>query len=512
MATIVHRCSPPSTLAFLSISILLTLPLASPIASTDLLPVTRTGGKYDCFSDNECSLGKFCNRSELEGLMEFGECIPLVKENAECISSYGGDWWIWTEETDGPYKFHNCQAGLYCDSKYKCRPTAGVGKSCDDEVYNSCEAGTYCDGKSKKCIKQVGLAAACGTSDLKNPQCLDSAGLYCKKPELSADTGICARKLTGGKTSDPHGDGCYGFEIEVGKDAKKVCMPRRLKGQFCRWNSQCDGERRPGSMRKDTVCNWVNKRTGYLPRYGVCAKERDLLRTAGAVCTPGMDLCDARRDLRCEKRGGKHVCVQKGGFNPHAASHCTPNSEFSECPGQECRRVSGMITTSPHGPFLCLRKIERLAQGEICSLFEHTHCKKGLKCVKAEGIRTKDGDQPLGYCMQQIGEGKNCTEWHRVACTEGTFCIADADAEMKCTKSTTKPRVVASFSGYQISCKSRDCAPGLVCVDDECQLPQKESKLRAVCGQTSPAFKVRIASATNRLPLDTSSNFSVFFP
>lgn len=210
----------------------------------------------------------------------------------------------------------------------KCRQPSFIGDSCDPDVAHSCEYGAYCNEKSRKCRKQGDLGSRCEPSVYIHKQCADSTGLYCKRTKQDETTGTSERKL------------CFGFRIEVGEDERTLCMPRRLEGQLCTNNFQCRGETRVGSTRSDTVCYWVDKHMGVLPLHGVCAKERDLIRTAGAPRTSALDLCDARRDLRCEKREGKNVCGQNGGFNLHAHTQCTPDSKFSKCPGQVCRQFT----------------------------------------------------------------------------------------------------------------------------------------------------------------------------
>lgn len=368
----------------------------------------------------------------------------------------------------------------------------------------SCESGTYCDETSKTCKKKGSQGSSCQRTynthrnTVHNP-CADSLGLYCKRTKEDSVPdivpGTCVRKVTGGETSDA--GACSGFLIKVGKNATSACMPHGLEGQPCRKNTQCRGEMRAGSTRSDTICNWVDKEMGLLPRYGVCAKERDLIRTVGAPCTPGLDLCDARRDLRCEKRGGKHVCVQNGGFIPHGHTHCTPRSMFSKCPGQVCRQLTETISEVPFGPFLCLRATESLKQGEICSSAEHTHCGKGLECVTVDGLQ-EDFPIQTAYCILRVNEGEECSQWHRTTCGEGTSCITG-----KCDKSNDQPSLVAmSFSGKDAPCLKVPCAPGMICSISRkrCELPEKVVELGSVCGASSPVYKVSVASDEHDWP------------
>lgn len=95
MPTIVHGWFSTLTLGLTCVAILFTLSQSSPTASTLISSsVRRTGGKYDCLSDNECPIREYCQDGEL---LEFGECLPLRKENAKCESLYDDEVWVHLE-------------------------------------------------------------------------------------------------------------------------------------------------------------------------------------------------------------------------------------------------------------------------------------------------------------------------------------------------------------------------------------------------------------------------------
>lgn len=465
-----------------------------PASTTQMSTTNRASLKYDCLSDNECPIGKYCNFHDGD-LLEFGECVPLVKKDGKCTSSYDRHVWIWFDESSGPYEHHNCAKGLYCNRSQKCRRAADIGGNCDAAIYHSCKQGTYCDGK--KCKKQGVKGESCNPSSYPHKPCDQSRGLFCKHTEEDAKKGTCEHKLEAGKESQR--TGCQGFEIRPVGHENLVCMSGRSEGQLCTKNSQCRGKKRDGSTRMETVCNWIDKKMGRLPRYGVCAKETSLLKKVGLACQTKKDLCDARRDLRCEKRGGKNVCVQNGGFNAYGKSHCTPGSKYSTCPGQTCRQLTKMISQSSYGPFLCLHSVEVLKEGEICSLFEHTHCGKGLKCVKALEVSTMGGSsEPLAYCVRHVMQGKKCNKRRCMPdpCKAGSVCVNG-----ECSSGEMMDNM-ARCPGHGVSCKMQNprCAPGLICSGGACLLPTKTVDVGEACGETSPANKVRVTVHTKCIP------------
>ncbi len=423
----------------------------------------------ECLSNVECPKWTYCSDSRFGYFSaDCGnsfipcdstphKCIPRLAANEECRIGSG-----------------DCAEGLYCafasgrkTSNPICVPKLPRGAKCDLTHTRPCVGDLICSRTERRCLPfTTGLA---GDKCQYDSQCNQERGFYCKHvqfPKGPADyLGTCTKKKAQGEPCDRAADNyeCAGFCLRVsfGPSRGGFCMNRRKIGQSCTADVQCRKVVvRRNERTEDALCN-VQSKPG--SKQGVCVMESNLLRKPGQACDPAMDLCDARRKLRCEKFNGKFVCIQRSKLG----GPCTRGSPYSFCSVKsagtalECRRTLALTKKTPYRADVCSQVRVTVKAGEICNLVEHAICEKGTTCVRGPGIARQRYKYPpplMAYCMKSVPLGGDCSNRFSTVCAEGSFCI-----NKKCQKASSAPDVAVIFVGNNMVCTKRKCAPGLSC-------------------------------------------------
>lgn len=408
-----------------------------------------------CHSNSECPPDQYClfgGKVSLSCGVDspcfFGpnECAPRSELGQGCtLASY------------------SCLDGLYCNGRSQCEKRAALGGKCDMTTpEKSCTDGLACSFITQTCV-EAGV--------LKEGQKCEAGIGQCETETLRCDfnEGVCQKKKAPGGECGSNTDcldGACVVYFGIDADRGQACVSQN----FCTSGTLgCPGIREDDFEPPQVLCNQPR---GEL--YGFCFNETILLKTLGAPCDLENDACDTRRGLVCADFEGSPRCLQRNG-------QCTPGSPFSSCSSKEtgvpmeCRRQLKPIQKEPYGTSQCLRKVEILADGGLCSLEDYAVCEEGASCEAPLGVSLQipenciakspgDATSPkcsgrnARYCMKIVSIGSDCSDSFATKCEEGSFCI-----DGKCAKSNSEPNTTIKFVGYEQDCTSKTCAPGLEC-------------------------------------------------
>lgn len=464
------------------------------ITSTHVATARLISDRGSCLNDADCPFYQFCNdcRSFQFCIDRPYTCLPKQSTGAIC----GRDT--------------TCKFGNFCGPRSRfaatsyCQAFAPLNATCETWRGNQCGpegAGVRCIASSRKCRpRPFGLAGSrCNRKD----DCDESKGLFCnyanRKCESQRNAGVACNNGVRGNMCKGYCDG-------------RVCQAVKEIGAICGDSKQCRADPSSIGKRNEVICN-----LGGTKKTGRCIRQKDVLKRAGARCSPNNDICDRRRQLVCKwHRPSKRFACQQNGSIKQVSDFCTPNSPFSVCIPNgfplTCRVLAererpGIARFNPSDPVFnfktCAVRIEVAKRGQICELV-NAICPKHLSCEVIDGMEparndgiTAPAEEFTKFCVKiRKKVGGECGNKFLSKCGPGLKCVNG-----KCAMGTARNQRVAHLS-FNAPCSNNTppCAPGLVCNrnDKLCKFPFKVINEGGPC-YTSSFFKPVSSSSAHFL-------------
>lgn len=487
--------------------IILTIVPFLPFTQCSKYPPRLITSKQTCLSKGECPPTHFCN-TDSDAAPPF-TCVPYLRRDDKCN--------IHIE--------HQCQPNLYCTDSgtnggpARCIRGSERGLPCDPSKQASCAGYPFdaCALKTKICIEA-------DVGDLKDDcsygGCNKSKGLYCDinnhRCEKQKSVGVHCSHFVDSCDDSTYCDNPFHLPLSSNRKSS-ICIKASRLGQKCLSDEHCKGSTH--------VCNIVSG------RYGKCVMSSRLHTKPGMRCNPGLDSCDGRRGLSCQKFNGRYVCMQRAtyraNFRNWITPFCTPNNRYSKCTPYfgrptECRLRSSckdfprceqaiesqmdprrrtdpnVMLATKYFPS-CLGKRKYLKQGSICNIQESEICGSGLYCHFVPHVDDYPDSSPFqrtGHCVKVVKQvNGDCSDPFSTLCATGMACVngrCKKGGRLLMGKSKNKKTHIGMHSSKRCDKSKLPCAPGLICYKNEgrCDRPRKVMKKGQSCYEISQYRRV----------------------